>query len=81
MSIRHVRQRFYAMKRDADPGDGMTWETYNSDLDRRIETRTRVSRTTGANRPVELPFRRKTEASARCVAALEDKMVQRAVAC
>ena len=34
-----LRTAFYAMKRDAAPGvDGMTWETYERDLDRRIET-------------------------------------------
>ena len=33
-----LRTEFYAMKRDAAPGvDGMTWETYEEDLDRRIE--------------------------------------------
>jgi len=33
-----LRTAFYAMKRDAAPGvDGMTWETYEKDLDRRIE--------------------------------------------
>jgi RNA-directed DNA polymerase len=34
-----LRTAFYAMKRDAAPGaDGMTWETYEQDLDRRIKT-------------------------------------------
>jgi RNA-directed DNA polymerase len=33
-----LRTAFHAMKRDAAPGvDGMTWETYEEDLDRRIE--------------------------------------------
>ena len=33
-----LRTAFYAIKRDAAPGvDGMTWETYERDLDRRIE--------------------------------------------
>jgi hypothetical protein len=33
-----LRTAFYAMKRDAAPGvDGMTWETYEQDLDHRIE--------------------------------------------
>src|SRR6266700_6400902 len=32
-----LRTAFYAMKRDAAPGvDGVTWETYEQDLDRRI---------------------------------------------
>src|ERR1700738_2154657 len=34
-----LRTAFYAMRRDAAPGvDGMTWETYEQALDRRIET-------------------------------------------
>ena len=33
-----LRTAFYAIKRDAAPGvDGMTWETYERDLDRKIE--------------------------------------------
>src|SRR5258708_15635134 len=33
-----LRTAFYAIKRDAAPGvDGMTWETYEQDLDRRIQ--------------------------------------------
>src|SRR3954471_1471664 len=33
-----LRTAFYAIKRDAAPGvDGMTWQTYEQDLDRRIE--------------------------------------------
>src|ERR1019366_3703687 len=33
-----LRTAFYAIKRDAAPGvDGMTWETYERGLDRRIE--------------------------------------------
>jgi len=51
-----LRTAFYAMKRDAAPGvDGMTWETYKEDLDRRIEDlHARVKR--GAYRA--LPSRR-----------------------
>ena len=79
-----LRTAFYAMKRDAAPGvDGMTWETYEEDLDRRIEDlHARVKR--GAYRA--LPSRRsyipKEDGSKRplAVAALEDKIVQRAMA-
>src|ERR1700747_2580503 len=41
-----LRTAFYAMKRDAAPGvDGMTWQAYEQDLDRRIEElHARVSR-------------------------------------
>jgi RNA-directed DNA polymerase len=63
-----LRTAFYAMKRDAAPGvDGITWETYEKDLDRRIEDlHARVKR--GAHRryhPVGATFRRKMAASAR----------------
>jgi RNA-directed DNA polymerase len=79
-----LRTAFYAMKRDAAPGvDGMTWETYERDLDRQIEAlQQRVK--SGAYRA--LPSRRsyipKEDGSKRplAVAALEDKIVQRAVA-
>ncbi len=78
-----LRTAFYAIKRDAAPGvDGMTWETYEQDLDRRIEDlHVRIQR--GAYRA--LPSRRsyipKEDGSNRplAVAALEDKIVQRAV--
>jgi len=79
-----LRTAFYAIKRDAAPGvDGMTWETYEQDLDRRIEDlHARVK--CGAYRA--LPSRRsyipKEDGSKRplAVAALEDKIVQRATA-
>src|SRR6266446_952579 len=79
-----LRTAFYVIKRDAAPGvDGVTWETYEEDLDRRIEDlNARVKR--GAYRA--LPSRRsyipKEDGSKRplAVAALEDKIVQRATA-
>src|SRR5215469_10704136 len=79
-----LRTAFYAIKRDAAPGvDGMTWTTYEQDLDHRIEDlHARVQR--GAYRA--LPSRRsyipKEDGSKRplAVAALEDKLVQRATA-
>jgi len=79
-----LRAAFYAIKRDAAPGvDGMTWETYEQDLDLRIEDlHARVK--SGAYRA--LPSRRsyipKEDGSKRplAVAALEDKIVQRATA-
>src|ERR1700694_4572232 len=79
-----LRTAFYAIKRDAAPGvDGMTWETYERDLDLRIEElHTRVR--SGAYRA--LPSRRsyipKEDGSKRplAVMALEDKIVQRATA-
>src|ERR1700726_4341548 len=79
-----LRTAFYAIKRDAAPGvDGMTWEAYEWDLDRRIEELyARVKN--GAYRA--LPSRRsyipKEDGSKRplAVTALEDKIVQRATA-
>lgn len=75
---------FYETKKNAAPGvDGLTWETYEADLGRRLEDlHSRVHR--GAYRA--LPSRRvyipKPDGRQRplAVAALEDKIVQRATA-
>ena len=77
-----LRTAFFELKRDAAPGvDGLTWRTYEADLDSRIEDlRARVQR--GAYRA--LPSRRrfipKPDGRQRplTIAALEDKIVQRA---
>src|SRR6476659_3958594 len=77
-----LREAFLALRRDAAPGvDGLTWRTYEADLDRRIEAlHARVHR--GAYRA--LPSRRryipKPDGRERplAVAALEDKIVQKA---
>src|SRR3954469_194521 len=38
LSVPMLRLAFYALKRDAAPGvDGLTWQAYEADLDRRIE--------------------------------------------
>src|ERR671929_417296 len=79
-----LREAFLALKRDAAPGvDGLTWRTYEADLDRRIGAlHARVHR--GAYRA--LPSRRryipKPDGRERplAVAALEDKIVQKAAA-
>src|SRR5438876_156402 len=79
-----LREAFFALKRDAAPGvDGMTWRTYEADLDRNLtDLHSRVHR--GAYRA--LPSRRtyipKADGRQRplAVAALEDKIVQRATA-
>src|SRR3984893_11774148 len=79
-----LRTAFYAMKREAAPGvDGMTWETYEQDLDRRIETlHARVQAGTYRALPSRRSYIPKEDGSKRplAVAALEDKIVQRAVA-
>jgi RNA-directed DNA polymerase len=77
-----LREAFYALKRDAAPGvDGLTWRTYEADLDLKLtDLASRVQR--GAYRA--LPSRRtyipKADGRQRplAVAALEDKVVQRA---
>ena len=77
-----LRMAFLALKRDAAAGvDGMTWQTYEADLDRNLtDLHERVHR--GAYRA--LPSRRtyipKADGTQRplAVAALEDKIVQRA---
>lgn len=82
ISIAMLRTAFFALKRDAAPGvDGLTWQTYESDLDRNLtDLHSRVHR--GAYRA--LPNRRqyipKADGRQRpiAIAALEDKVVQRA---
>jgi group II intron reverse transcriptase/maturase len=79
-----LRTAFFALRREAAPGvDGLTWRAYAADLDLRIEElHARVHR--GAYRA--LPSRRRyiPKADGRqrplAVAALEDKIVQRATA-
>jgi len=79
-----LRTAFYAMKRDAAPGvDGMTWETYERDLDRQIEAlHERVKSGTYRALQSRRSYIPKEDGSKRplAVAALEDKIVQRAVA-
>ena len=82
LTIDRLRNAFLALKRKAAPGvDGLTWRTYAADLDRNLtDLHARVHR--GAYRA--LPSRRtyipKADGKQRplAVAALEDKIVQRA---
>jgi group II intron reverse transcriptase/maturase len=77
-----LRTAFFALKRDAAPGvDGLTWRDYETELDARIEKlHSMVHR--GAYRA--LPSRRRYipkpdgRQRALAIAALEDKIVQRA---
>src|SRR5947207_1944139 len=79
ISVELLRVAFFALKRDAAPGvDGLTWQDYEADLDRKIEDlHARVHR--GAYRA--LPSRRhyipKADGQQRplAIAALEDKVV------
>ena len=78
-----LRTAFYAIKRDAAPGiDGVTWETYEQGLDQRIEDlHARVKCGAYRARPSRRSYIPKEDGSKRplAVAALEDKIVQRAV--
>jgi hypothetical protein len=83
ISVPMLRMAFYALKRDAPPGvDGLTWQDYEADLDRRIEDlHDRVQR--GAYRAQPPPRRYIPKPDGRqrslAVAAREDKIAQRAV--
>ena len=79
LSIPMLRTAFFALKREAAPGvDGLTWQDYEADLDHRIEDlHARVQRGAYRAQPSRLP---KPDGRQRplAVAALEDKIVQRA---
>src|SRR3954465_1441609 len=80
LSIDLFREAFLALRRDAAPGvDGLTWQDYEADLERNLtDLHDRVHR--GAYRA--LPSRRryilKSDGRQRPLAALEDKIVQKA---
>src|SRR6266516_924567 len=84
VSTAHLEAAFHELKENAAPGvDGLTWKDYETDLERKLEDlHARVHR--GAYRP--LPSRRvyipKPDGRERplAIAALEDKIVQRATA-
>jgi group II intron reverse transcriptase/maturase len=83
ISVEHLEASFFELKENAAAGvDGLTWRDYEADLERKLEDlHARVHR--GAYRA--LPSRRvyipKSDGGQRplAVAALEDKIVQRAV--
>ena len=74
---------FYALKREAAPGvDGVTWQDYETDLDKRLEyLHSRVHRGTYRALPSKRAYIPKTDGRQRPlgIAALEDKIVQHAV--
>ena len=78
-----LRTAFFALKRDAAPGvDGLTWRAYEADLDRRIEDlHERVHRGAYRAQPSRRRYIPKPDGRERplAVAALEDKIVQRAL--
>jgi group II intron reverse transcriptase/maturase len=77
-----LRTAFLALKRDAAPGiDGLTWQDYEADLDRRIEDlHERVHGRTYDVLPSRRRYIPKPDGRQRplAIAALEDKIVQRA---
>ena len=77
-----LRTAFFALKRDAAAGvDGLTWQDYEADLDRRIEDLSdRVHRGAYRAQPSRRRYIPKPDGRQRplAVAALEDKVVQRA---
>ena len=79
-----LRTAFFALKRDAAPGvDGLTWRTYEADLDRRVEDlHERVHGGAYRAQPSRRRYIPKPDGRQRplAIAALEDKIVQRATA-
>ncbi|MGB6438462.1 MAG: reverse transcriptase domain-containing protein, partial [Methyloceanibacter sp.] len=84
ISIDCLRMAFFALKRDAASGvDGLTWPTYEADLDRNLTyLHERVHRGPYRALPSRRTYIPKADGKQRplAVAALEDKIVQRATA-
>src|SRR3982075_4460707 len=84
ISIDCLRMAFFALKRDAASGvDGLTWPTYEADLDRNLtDLHERVHRVAYRALPSRRTYIPKADGKQRplAVAALEDKIVQRATA-
>ncbi len=82
INIDLLRMAFFALKRDAAPGvDGVTWRTYEADLDRNLtDLHSRVHRGSYRALPSRRTYIPKADGKQRplAVAALEDKIVQRA---
>lgn len=83
VSVALLVNSFYALKRGAAPGvDGLTWQEYETDLDRRLEDlHSRVHRGTYRALPSKRAYIPKPDGRQRPlgIAALEDKIVQHAV--
>ena len=82
LSIPMLRTAFFELKREAAPGvDGLTWGAYEADLDRRVEDlHSRLHRGAYRAQPSRRRYIPKADGRQRplAVAALEDKIVQRA---
>ena len=83
VTVDSLRDAFLALKRHAAPGvDGVTWQDYEADLEANLQALTaRVHRGTYRALPVRRRFIPKPDGRLRPlgIAALEDKIVQRAV--
>jgi RNA-directed DNA polymerase len=84
ISIDLLEEAFFGLKEDAAPGvDGLTWKDYEAGLERNLEDlHDRVQRGAYRARPSRRVYIPKSDGRQRplAVAALEDKIVQRAVA-
>jgi RNA-directed DNA polymerase len=83
VSIDRLRQAYSCLKRDAAAGvDGVTWDEYGTDLDRRlVDLHARVHRRSYRAQPSQRRYIPKPDGRQRPlgIAAVEDKIVQRAV--
>src|SRR5450432_2570376 len=84
ISVELLRLSFFEIKKDAAPGvDGLTWQDYEADLDRNIaDLHDRVHRGAYRAQPSRRLYIPKPDGRQRpiAIAALEDKIVQRATA-
>jgi group II intron reverse transcriptase/maturase len=82
LSVDLLREAFLVLKRDAAPGmDGLTWQAYAADLERNLtDLHARVHRGAYRATPSRRTYIPKADGRQRplAVAALEDKIVQRA---
>jgi RNA-directed DNA polymerase len=80
VSIDTLQTAFYALQRKAAPGvDGMTWQEYEADLERRLEDlHSRIHRRAYRPQPARRTYIPKADGRQRplSIAALEDKIVQ-----
>jgi retron-type reverse transcriptase len=84
ISVDLLRETFHELEEKAAPGvDGLTWKTYEADIERNLEDlHARVQRGAYRAQPSRRVYIPKPDGRQRplAVAALEDKIVQRATA-